>query len=192
MTAATVQLHPVLRVGSLDFGVRVLAALTEALADPAVVDGSPDTVSIEIPQGPIVDVDPRSAGVVIRAGSEPGAFEVCNCVVVDGLHVDNGVQRLGALEIDRRRRRITVNGAEVLLTKREYSLLLALAADPGRVCTKDDLTREVWHFEPDGARVVDPHACRLRAKLSVGDDRFVENVWGVGYRLVPEKADDAR
>ncbi len=65
------------------------------------------------------------------------------------------------------------------------ALLRALAAEPVRVFTKEELLRGVWGFRSLGAtRTLDSHACRLRQKLGARGDRFVVNVWGVGYRLV--------
>ena len=64
-------------------------------------------------------------------------------------------------------------------------VLRALMAEPTRVLTKEELLRDVWGFRSLGTtRTLDSHACRLRQKLSVHGDRFVINVWGVGYRLV--------
>ncbi len=70
------------------------------------------------------------------------------------------------------------------LSAKEFALLTALAADPNRVFTKQELLRDVWGWRVDGTtRTLDSHACRLRQKLGVAGDRFVLNVWGVGYRL---------
>src|SRR3954453_17689925 len=76
-------------------------------------------------------------------------------------------------------------GTPVELSAREYALLTHLASDPRRVFTKHELLRDVWGFRSPGqTRTLDSYACRLRRKLtSTGDARFVENVWGVGYRL---------
>ena len=64
-------------------------------------------------------------------------------------------------------------------------LLRVLAAEPTRVFTKAELLRTIWGFRSMGTtRTLDSHACRLRHKLGVHGDRFVVNVWGVGYRLV--------
>ena len=62
----------------------------------------------------------------------------------------------------------------------------ALAAEPNRVFTKEELLREVWGFRALGrTRTLESHASRLRKKLRVnGEDRYVVNVWGVGYRLL--------
>ena len=51
--------------------------------------------------------------------------------------------------------------------------------------TKEELLRSIWGYRAAGTtRTLDSHACRLRQKLGVHGDRFVVNVWGVGYRLV--------
>jgi hypothetical protein len=73
----------------------------------------------------------------------------------------------------------------VELSQKEFALLRALAAAPTRVFTKEELLRDVWGFRSMGAtRTLDSHACRLRQKLGTAGDKFVVNVWGVGYRLV--------
>src|ERR671938_683069 len=74
------------------------------------------------------------------------------------------------------------------LAGREYDLLLALAADPGRVFTKEELLRQVWGFQSPGrTRTLDSHASRLRRKLAAaGATDVVVNVWGVGYRQLSE------
>jgi DNA-binding response OmpR family regulator len=96
-----------------------------------------------------------------------------------------GRVRVGALELDPVSRRVTLDGAVVELSQKEFSLLRTLAADPTRVWTKDELMRLVWgHRNLGTTRTLDSHACRLRQKLCANGDRFVINVWGVGYRLV--------
>jgi DNA-binding response OmpR family regulator len=78
-----------------------------------------------------------------------------------------------------------MRGSRVELSAKEFALLRALAAEPTRVFTKDELLRGVWGFRATGAtRTLDSHACRLRKKLGVHGDQLVVNVWGVGYRLV--------
>jgi DNA-binding response OmpR family regulator len=112
----------------------------------------------------------RVQALLRRGGGRPGAARL----------------RVGELEVDPPTRDVRVSGQRVELSAKEFSLLRALAADPTRVWTKEELLREVWGF--GGAlgttRTLDSHACRLRSKLSVAGERFVVNVWGVGYRLV--------
>jgi DNA-binding response OmpR family regulator len=95
--------------------------------------------------------------------------------------------RVGALEIDPASRTVTLGGRPVSLTQKEFALLRVLAASPTTVHTKEALLRTVWGYRTRGTtRTLDSHACRLRAKLGAGGDRFVLNVWGVGYRLVDD------
>jgi DNA-binding response OmpR family regulator len=93
--------------------------------------------------------------------------------------------RVGSLELDPVARQVWIAGEPVVLSKKEYALLRALAAEPTRVFTREELLRGVWGFRSMGAtRTLDSHAHRLRTKINHGEDRFVINVWGVGYRLV--------
>lgn len=96
---------------------------------------------------------------------------------------------VGPLHISRGGRTATVDGRPVPLANREFSLLLALARDPGRVMGKQQLLREVWGFSSaTRTRTLDTHASRLRSKLrQAGLAGWVSNLWGVGYRLLPEE-----
>ena len=96
-----------------------------------------------------------------------------------------GRLRAGPLELDPPSREVSVRGVRVELSQKEFSLLRTLVSDPTRVFTKEELLRGVWGFRALGStRTLDSHACRLRHKLGAHGDRFVVNVWGVGYRLV--------
>jgi DNA-binding response OmpR family regulator len=96
-----------------------------------------------------------------------------------------GRLRVGTLEVDPPSREVRVRGEQVELSQKEFALLRTLAAEPTRVWTKEELLRNVWGFRSMGAtRTLDSHACRLRGKLGSHGDRYVVNVWGVGYRLV--------
>jgi DNA-binding response OmpR family regulator len=74
----------------------------------------------------------------------------------------------------------------VLLSSKEYDLLVKLASEPERVFKKDELLRDVWGFRSLGrTRTLDSHASRLRRKLAAPQGaRYVRNVWGVGYCLL--------
>ena len=96
-----------------------------------------------------------------------------------------GPSRVGELTIDPAQRKVTVDGREVPLAKKEFTLLRVLATDPTRVFSKEELLREVWGFRSPGkTRTLDSHASRLRRKLDPDQGRFVINCWGIGYRLV--------
>lgn len=92
----------------------------------------------------------------------------------------------GDLAIDLRTRRVTVRDTSIDLSAKEFELVAKLATEPERVFTKEELLRQVWGFVALGrTRTLESHASRVRKKLRVADgDRFVVNVWGVGYRLL--------
>jgi DNA-binding response OmpR family regulator len=104
-----------------------------------------------------------------------------------------GPLRVGEIVVDTARREVRVAGRPVKLANKEFALLRALAAEPTRVFTKEELLRDVWGFRSMGrTRTLDSHASRLRRKLDPDVGRYVVNCWGVGYRLIdaPEPADD--
>jgi DNA-binding response OmpR family regulator len=91
------------------------------------------------------------------------------------------------VRIDTRTRDVRVDGRRMQLSQKEYELLLRLAREPDRVFTKAELLRDVWGYRVMGrTRTLDSHASRLRRKLrEAGSTReLVDNVWGVGYRLL--------
>jgi DNA-binding response OmpR family regulator len=96
-----------------------------------------------------------------------------------------GRLRVGALEVDPTSREVRLHGQRIAVSQKEFALLRTLAAEPARVFTKEELLRSIWGYRSLGTtRTLDSHACRLRAKLNAGGERWLVNVWGVGYRLV--------
>jgi DNA-binding response OmpR family regulator len=96
-----------------------------------------------------------------------------------------GRLQIGDLTVDPITRRVRVGDREVELANKEFALLRALASEPHRVFTKDELLRDVWGFRSMGrTRTLDSHASRLRRKLDPEGARYVFNCWGVGYRLL--------
>jgi DNA-binding response OmpR family regulator len=97
----------------------------------------------------------------------------------------DGPRRVGDLFIDPSRREVRVRDRRVNLANKEFALLRALAAEPTRVFTKEELLRDVWGFRSMGrTRTLDSHASRLRRKLDPESASYIINVWGVGYRLI--------
>jgi DNA-binding response OmpR family regulator len=93
----------------------------------------------------------------------------------------------GPVEIDLATRVVHAAQKPLTLSQKEYALLVRLAAEPKRVFTKDQLLRDVWGYQLKArTRTLDSHASRLRRKLRAADPdtSYVENVWGVGYRLL--------
>jgi DNA-binding response OmpR family regulator len=93
----------------------------------------------------------------------------------------------GDLSIDRTARQVTVAGAPVELTKREFDLLAFLAAHPRRVFSREELLNEVWGSSEDwqAPATVTEHVRRIRLKVEVdpAEPRWIHNVRGVGYRF---------
>jgi DNA-binding response OmpR family regulator len=96
-----------------------------------------------------------------------------------------GRMRIGSLELDPLSRMVWLRGEPLKLSKKEFGLLRALASDPTRAFTREELLRGVWGYRSMGhTRTLDSHASRLRKKLGRAGDSYIVNVWGVGYRLV--------
>jgi DNA-binding response OmpR family regulator len=92
--------------------------------------------------------------------------------------------RIGDVELDPSTRRVRVNGEAVHLTPTEFDLVMYLAANRGRVATREELLEQVWGYEvPSGARTVDSHVRSVRRKL--GAD-LIRTVHGVGYAVDDE------
>ncbi len=85
------------------------------------------------------------------------------------------------LVIDRRTRKVSVDGEAVSLTPKEYQLLTELASDPGAICTREHLMERVWDEHWWGStKTLDVHVASLRKKLGAA---LIETIRGVGFRL---------
>jgi DNA-binding response OmpR family regulator len=79
---------------------------------------------------------------------------------------------------------VAIEGKTLSLTFTEYELLAFLAANSGRVFTREALLNKIWGYDYYGGdRTVDVHIRRLRAKIEWGQHSFIETVRGVGYRF---------
>ena len=91
------------------------------------------------------------------------------------------------LEIDLPTRSVRVTGQEIAMTPKEFDLLYFLAAQPGRVYTREEIMEKVWGYRPsdDSYRTMDTHVKRLRQKLeeSYQVPWTIATVWGVGYKF---------
>ncbi|WP_371499546.1 response regulator transcription factor [Kitasatospora sp. NBC_00374] len=109
----------------------------------------------------------------------------------DGPNPPRGPLEARGVVIDRERRRVSVNGRDVPLTRKEFDLLALLAQSPGVVYRREQIFSEVWRSGWEGnGRTLEVHIGSLRTKL--GLPGLVEAVRGVGYRLIPEQPADGR
>jgi DNA-binding response OmpR family regulator len=94
----------------------------------------------------------------------------------------------GEVRLDQEGRRVTVRGAEVALSAREFDLLCLLAFSPGRAFTREAILERVWGWGFEGtARTVDNFIRSLRQKIEADParPRHILTVRHVGYRLEP-------
>ena len=149
---------------------------------PIIALVASETLESIDPASPIADfvVEPWNAGEValrvartLRRTSGIGRGESIQC---------------GDLVIDLDNCEVTVDGRLVTLTFREYELLRFLAANRGRVFTRDALLNEVWGYDYYGGdRTVDVHIRRLRSKIEDPTHTFIETVRNIGYRFTKDK-----
>ena len=90
--------------------------------------------------------------------------------------------------VDPQRRRISVAGAEIELTQREYELACYLIRRQGRIVSRDALLENIWNLGPSvSTRTVDTHVSRLRKKLQLSGEHGwrLTAIYQHGYRLEP-------
>jgi len=102
--------------------------------------------------------------------------------VLRRVHPGGELLKHGPLTVDLRTRKVTVSGREVALTPKEFDILECLAADPGRVLSRQQILESAWDAHWYGpTKVLDVHVGALRHKLAVPG--LIETVYGRGFRL---------
>lgn len=93
---------------------------------------------------------------------------------------------VGALSINKEDRRVYIDDYEVILTQKEFDLLLFLAENPNRVFSKEELFERIWGYDSlSDASTITVHIARIREKIEANPEghTFIETVWGAGYRF---------
>ncbi|MEE4545503.1 response regulator transcription factor [Streptomyces sp. V4-01] len=126
---------------------------------------------------PLRTPGPAAAGTTAGPAAEPAdGGDAAAATAGEGL-------TLGAVAIDLPTRRVTVDGAPVALTRKEFDLLALLAQRPGVVFRREQIISEVWRTAWEGTgRTLEVHVASLRSKLRT--PAMIETVRGVGYRFV--------
>ena len=104
------------------------------------------------------------------------------------------VIRAGGISLDKRSRSVMVAARYVDLTPSEFDLLAVLMSSPGRVVSRLDLLEVVQGVRADGnARLIDLHIKNLRSKIELDPHcpRFIQTVYGFGYRFSPQAGEPA-
>ena len=103
----------------------------------------------------------------------------------------NTLLKIGELEIDLEKRKISLSGKSVELTAKEFDLLKLFSSNPGKAYSRERLLNIVWGYQFDGYdHTVNSHINRLRSKIErdPANPRFIKTVWGYGYRFAePEE-----
>ncbi|WP_402839782.1 response regulator transcription factor [Microbacterium sp. GXS0129] len=201
-------------VSSFDNGVAALAALERELPDLMVVDRMlPGRSGDEIVRDarsrgdmPIImltaltDVDSRVEGLELGADdyvTKPFSLRELTLRIRAQLRRAHAATeqpatfRSGEFAIDPARHRVWLRGEEILLSGREYELMLFLMQHPHEVHSRDRLMQEVWGWGFGDASTVTVHVRRLREKIETDPSapRYLRTVWGAGYEFVPDGAE---
>jgi DNA-binding response OmpR family regulator len=143
-------------------------------------------------------VKPVSAAVLkarLRAAWRRSGDTPPDGIPATGVRVPHlvGVLTIDRLTLDRLARRVTLDGREVDLTPKEFSLLEQLLLRPDDVVSRGELLEHVWQLHGDpGSNVVDAHVARLRQKLrAVAHCPEIQTVRGVGFRITANCAEHA-
>lgn len=99
---------------------------------------------------------------------------------------ESNVYRIGGLCMDDDTKEVTVDGEPVRLTPIEYSILLLLVKNPGRVYSIDQIYKNIWNEAAIGAdNTVAVHIRHIREKIEINpkEPKYLKVVWGVGYKV---------
>lgn len=198
-----------MEVAHVTTGVAAVDALSLAVPDVVLLDlGLPDMDGLDVARQlrersavPIIIVSARGDELDRVLGLELGADDYVvkpfsqrellariRAVVRRGVPVpgaDGGPvpAASGRLVIDERTRTVLLDGAEVVLTAKEFDLLAYLAAEPGVVFRRNDILEHVWDVNWYGTtKTLDAHVASVRKKL--GHPDWVQAVRGVGFKFV--------
>ncbi len=94
----------------------------------------------------------------------------------------------GTLLVDIKKRKVSLNGERIELTAKEFDLLRLFASNPGRTYSREQLLNQVWGYQFTGYdHTVNAHINRLRVKIDQSNQKFIQTVWGVGYRFIEQE-----
>lgn len=190
-------------------GAEAVRAVEESLPDLAILDvGLPDTDGMSLCRRlregyrfPIIMLTALGESGEKVQGLESGAddyltkpFDPAELIARVRAHlrrvqeytVSGGTMTIGGLVVDPAGRIATVDGRSIDLTNKEFALLAHLAANAGKVVSREDLFSHSWGFDISfGSNSLDVYIYRLRRKLEAATDRprYLHTIKGYGYKL---------
>lgn len=94
------------------------------------------------------------------------------------------VIEIGGIYIDKNAHQVTVDGVNVELSYKEFELLTYFMENPGIALSREKILNGVWNYDYFGdARTIDTHVKKLRAKLGEKGSRYIQTIWGLGYKF---------
>ena len=104
------------------------------------------------------------------------------------------VLNFDSLQVNTKKRKVTLNGESLELTSKEYDLLLLFFSNPGKAYSREELLNDIWGYSYEGySHTVNSHINRLRSKIEEdpSDPHYIRTVWGVGYRFADNEESKA-
>ena len=111
-----------------------------------------------------------------------------NAIVKRPYEIIEDVMTLDDLTIDTSSQKVTKNGEDVYLTRREYMLLNCLARNEGKIITRGKILEEVWDRDASPfTNTIETHVRNLRKKIESKDRRMIHTINGRGYKMSKHK-----
>lgn len=103
--------------------------------------------------------------------------------------VNTSLYRDEHCQVDFQNHAAFVDSQPMTLTRKEFELLATLATNAGEIVPRDVLLKDIWGYSTEiRTRTLDVHIRRLRKKLGQYGDKYIETIFGVGYRFQPYRA----
>lgn len=177
-----------------DWGGAIISAVEDPIAATAILralrqrEGPLEPLLLIIRPEHFADLPPQENlfddFVLYPASVEEMEVRLTHLLQRMGNHDDHEVITYGPLALNVETYQAIIDGQPLDLTYMEYELLRFLASHPGKVFSREVLLSRVWGYEYyGGARTVDVHIRRLRAKLTDEHAHLIETVRSVGYRF---------
>lgn len=102
----------------------------------------------------------------------------------NGNEKKNSLLEIGGIVLDKNAHQVFADGVSIELSIKEFELLTYFMENPGIALSRERILNGVWNYDYFGdARTIDTHVKKLRAKLGDKGNRYIQTVWGLGYKF---------